>query len=174
MSEFKIVGDVVYIVEPYGESYFDSLTHLRLSTDKQPESAGDPITLTIGIYDYLGEPAPENADVQLTINGKKQTLSVTEGVSSVTLTGEPFYEVKGDAEGRRGAALVIGSKPEPPKPPTMEELARENEKLRMEIARQNADFQAYIEYSINEQTMLKEQQSRMNEDFRNFMESVTT
>ncbi|MFE6798527.1 hypothetical protein [Paenibacillus chitinolyticus] len=174
MSQYRIDGTVVYIVEPYGESYFDVLTHLRLSTDKQPESAGDTVTLTVSIYDYVGESAQENADVQLTINGKKQTLSVTEGVSSIRLTGEPFYEVTADAEGRRGAALVIGSKPEPPKPPTLTELSVENEKLRMEIARQNADFQAYIEYSINEQTILKEQQARMNEDFRTFMESVTT
>ncbi|MGX4584974.1 hypothetical protein [Paenibacillus chitinolyticus] len=172
--DYKVEGNLVYVIDDLGSYVFDNSTHLRLSTDKQPESAGDTVTLTIGIYDYLGELAPENADVQLTINGKKQTLSVSEGVSSVTLSGEPFYEVTADAGGRRGAALLIGSKPEPPKPPTLTELSVENEKLRMEIARQNADFQAYIEYSINEQTMLKEQQARMNEDFRTFMESVTT
>ncbi|WP_372011080.1 hypothetical protein NBRC13296_10255 [Paenibacillus chitinolyticus] len=174
MNQYRIDGSVVYTVEPYGESYYDLQTHLRLSTDKQLESAGDTVTLTVSIYDYVGEPAQEKADVQLTINGKKQTLLVTEGVSSITLSGEPFYEVTADAEGRRGAALLIGSKPEPLKPPTLEELARENEKLRKEIARQNADFQAYIEYSINEQTRLNEEQARMNEDFRNFMESVAT
>ncbi|WP_405079349.1 hypothetical protein ACI48J_16675 [Paenibacillus chitinolyticus] len=174
MRQYRIDGSIVYTVEPYGESYYDLLTHLRLSTDKQPESARDTVTLTVGIYDYLGEPASENADVELTINGKKQTLSVTGGVSSVTLSGEPCYEVTADAEGRRGAALVIGSKPEPPKPPTLEELALENEKLRKEIARQNADFQAYIEYSINEQTRLKEQQAKINADFQDLMESITT
>ncbi|WP_317957253.1 hypothetical protein, partial [Paenibacillus chitinolyticus] len=116
MSDYRIEDNIVYIVEPYGQSFHDMLTHIRLEADKQPETAQDTVTLTVSIYDYVGEPMPDNVDVQLTINGKQQTLSVIEGVSSITLTGQPFYEVAAAAVGRRGAALLVGRKPEPPKP----------------------------------------------------------
>ncbi|WP_217562807.1 hypothetical protein [Paenibacillus sp. GbtcB18] len=174
MSDYRIEDNFVYVIEPFGESFYDMLTHVRLSADKQPDTAQDTVTLTVSIYDYVGEPVPDNADVQLTINGKQQTLSVIEGVSSVTLTGHPYYEVTAEAEGRRGAALLVGSKPEPPKPPTVAELAAENQKLRQEIARQNEDFQSYMEFAMQEQAALKGQQAQMNKDLQELIESIAT
>ncbi|MGX4583379.1 hypothetical protein [Paenibacillus chitinolyticus] len=149
MTEFRIDGNNVFTIETYGEAFYDKLTHIRLDADKQPETAQDTVTLTVSIYDYVGEPVPDNADVQFTINGKQQTLSVIEGVSSLELTGQPFYEVTAEAEGRRRAALLVGSKPEPPKLPTVAELQDKVDELTAALSTQTAALSAQTEQTIN-------------------------
>lgn len=164
MSDYRIEDNIVYVIEPFGESFYDMLTHIRLEADKQPETAGDTVILTVSIYDYVGEPVPDNADVQLTINGKQQTLSVIEGVSSLDLTGQPFYEVSAESVGRRGAALLVGSKPEPPKQPTVAELQSQVADLTLALSTQKEQTMTALDAvaTVFEQVLaLQEQISAM-------------
>ncbi|WP_217563081.1 hypothetical protein [Paenibacillus sp. GbtcB18] len=54
------------------------------------------------------------------------------------------------------------------------QLEAENASLKASAARQNEDFQNYMEFSMQEQAALKEQQARMNADFQELIESIAT
>lgn len=127
-----------------------------------------------GVFPIYGSPEEDNEEEvpEPVITGYQIAVSMPPGLFM------PKWDFEAEAWMEALRTEEIEKLKNPPQPVTLQErikqLETENENLKESAARQNADFQAYMEFSISEQTKLKEQQARMNEDFRNFMESVTT